>query len=70
MYNKSDLREYIKMVLQEDGMAASTASNIASGTQIMDKLSRATRLSKAPYYLSPLVWQDIYKGSNRVEKKN
>jgi hypothetical protein len=63
-----DLKEYIIRILKEDGMALQTAKNIASGSQPMDKLSRAIRLSKKPYFVSIYIWEDIYKGINKVEK--
>ena len=63
---EEELKKYIIAVLLADGMAEQTAKNIASGTQPMDKLSRAKRLSKKPYYLSIEIWQDIYKGRNKI----
>lgn len=69
MCRNSDLKTTIINILKEDGLKEQTARNIAYGTQRMNDLERATRLSKAPHYLSFEVWKDLYKGSHKVAKK-
>jgi len=68
MCRNSDLKTTIINILKEDGLKDQTARNIAYGTQRMNDLSRAVRLSKAPHYLSLEVWKDLYKGSHKVAK--
>lgn len=62
-------KERIREALEKDGLQSQTAKNIAYGTQRMNDLERALRLSKEPYYISLEIWRNIYKGRNRVEKK-
>lgn len=69
LLSQESLQDYIIQVLKEDGMANQTAKNIAFGTQPMNNLPRALKLSKKPYYISMEIWGDIYKGINKIEKK-
>jgi len=68
MSNKieNDLKLNIIKILKNDGVAEQTAKNIAYGTQKMNILDRAIRLSKYPNFLSPHIWEFLYKGRNRV----
>ena len=66
---ESDLIKHITDILEEIGMATQSAKNIAHGTQKMNNLERAIRLSKFPYFISTEVWEWLYKGRNKIKKQ-
>jgi len=53
--------ENIIKALMSTGYSFNTAKMIAYGQQKMDVLSRAIKMSHAPYYISIDIWDQLYK---------
>jgi len=56
--------QHILGALKSVGYSDNAAKMIAYGQTEMKILPKAIEMSKNPWYISPILWEDLYKKSN------